>query len=120
MGGEDKRKFPRLNLDVEVNYSLLQQEEGELFTTASKNISYGGICFIAFEKPKIDSLLELRFSFPTTGFKKFIIAKGKVSWVKELDFSGLRERRIYEVGVEFIEMNGPDREKIKEYINKKL
>ena len=118
MGGEDKRVFPRLNLDVEVNYRPLQQEEAELFTTASKNISYGGICFIAFEKPKEGSILELTFSFPE--LSKFIIARGKVSWVKELDFSGIRERRIYEVGVEFMQMSDSDREKIKEYINKKL
>jgi c-di-GMP-binding flagellar brake protein YcgR len=118
MGGEEKRRFPRLPLDIEVEYSPLYQEEPELFTTGSKNISYGGVCIIVFEKPKEGSLLELKFSFP--GLNKFIICKGKVSWVKELDFGGLEGRRIYEVGVEFMEMSDSDREKIREYIDKKL
>ncbi|MCX7661427.1 MAG: PilZ domain-containing protein, partial [Candidatus Omnitrophica bacterium] len=79
------------------------------------NISKGGICFITYEELLPGNLLKLEIYLP--GEKNPIRAFGRVAWSKrftiasEKDYWGDR----YDVGVEFIEINDSDREKIENY-----
>jgi c-di-GMP-binding flagellar brake protein YcgR len=118
--GEEKRQFPRLSIDVEVEYAPLHQEEAEVFTTATKNLSTGGICIIAFEELQRGSLLNLKFTFPP-GAYNFIITSGRVAWVKEL-YSSTKNttEKIYEVGIEFVNLSDAVKEKLEKYICKKI
>jgi len=114
MSTEEKRRFPRLPINTEVEYTIPDQEEAELFTTGSKNISSGGVCIVAFEKLEPGVILDLKFSIPA--LNKFIIAKGRVAWIKELHIVETKIGKIYEAGIEFVNIKDADREKIQEFI----
>jgi len=98
MSGEDKRKFPRLNLDVEVNYSLLQQERRSSLPRQAK-ISATAVSVLSPLRNRKSALCwRLDFLFHP-GLRSLLSPRGRSPGSKELDFSGLRERRIYEVGL---------------------
>ena len=114
MAGEERRRFPRLNLDTEIIYRVLDQVEAELYTTGSKNISSGGLCIIVIERLERGAVLSLRFSLPD--LNKIITAKGRVMWIKELCIGNKKAGDFYEAGIEFMEIAQVDRKRIKEYV----
>ena len=118
MTGEERRRFPRLTMDTEIEYSILDRAGKEHYTTGSKNISSGGLCIIVIERLEYGAVLNLKFSLPD--LKKIINAKGKVAWVKELRIGTKRAGDFYEAGIEFMEINKSDRDKIKDYVVSKL
>ena len=122
MTHEERRRFPRLSLDVGVDFVVLPQPgtgaRQELFTTGSKNLSLGGICILVFEKLKVGDALELKFSIP--GLDRFIVAKGRVVWSGKLRVRGVETDKAYEAGIEFVEINQPDKERIQAYVSSKL
>ncbi len=71
---EEKRKSPRLPLDVQVNF----QEKG---FAKSKDISSGGICLITEEALEEKKIYKLAFSFP--GETDQLECFGKVMWTRQ-------------------------------------
>ena len=110
---EEKRRFLRLSVNVEVNFSVLDERQACAYSTASKNLSAGGICIVSFRPVLAGSLLDLRFAIP--GLDRFILSKGKVVWVSELNVGGVKSDKGYELGVEFIDIKEEDRKKIQDY-----
>jgi c-di-GMP-binding flagellar brake protein YcgR len=118
MAGEERRRFPRLPMDTEIEYCILNQVEAEYYTTGSKNISSGGLCIIVIERLECGAVLNLKFSLPD--LKKIINARGRVAWVKELRIGTKKAGDFYEAGIEFMQINKSDRNKIKDYVVSKL
>ena len=118
MGEEAKRRYPRLPLNTEIVYRVLDQAEAELYTTGSKDISSGGLCIIVIEKLEPGAVLNLRFSLPE--LNKIVNAKGKVIWVKELRIGKKKAGDFYEAGIEFMEIDQEERERIKDYVSSKM
>ncbi|MBL7130434.1 MAG: PilZ domain-containing protein [Candidatus Omnitrophica bacterium] len=109
---QDRRKFVRLNAAVEVDYIVLDSESQQREHTATKNISAGGICLIAHEQLRAGDILSLTFSLPNN--ESPIIVKGKVVWIKS--FKVASEKESYDVGIEFIDINEVNRERIDKYV----
>ena len=108
----ERRKFPRLNAVVNVEYSIIG--EGPLkYTESTKNIGAGGICLIVYEEIKINTLLSLKFFLPDSN--EPIQAKGRVVWKGEFSISSDQIRR-YDLGIEFVEIGEEDRERISKYV----
>jgi hypothetical protein len=61
--GEDRRKFPRFNLLVDVSVTKRASSEKEQIFP-SKNISQGGVCIVSFEQPKMGALMDLKIRLP--------------------------------------------------------
>ena len=118
MADIEKRRFPRLLMNVEVEYAVAGIEDAELYTTGSKNVSEGGICVIVFEKVACGTIVNLKFEMPE--WNRFITAKGKIAWMRELTFDKNQSCDMYEAGIEFVEINPEDRRKINEYIISKI
>jgi c-di-GMP-binding flagellar brake protein YcgR len=114
MSGRERRRFPRLALNAEVEYAVSKQEEAELFTTESRNISSVGVCIIVFERLEQGAILDLKFPLPQ--LNKFIITKGRVAWIRELTIRKKKVGMVYEAGIEFINIKDTDREKLEKYI----
>lgn len=114
MSVEERRKFPRLPLNVSVEYTILAHKEAENILTRSKNISAGGIRIILLEKVEPGTLLELKISFPES--KDPIVSTGRVAWIDEFIVGDSKEGKAYEAGIEFKEIDSRDREKIKKYV----
>ncbi len=96
----EKRRIPRLPLDVEVNYS------GRAIAR-SKDISEGGICLISEEELIPEDYITLIFHLPPTDEQ--IKAYGKVMWSNKVS------EHLFETGINFWDIDEMDLEKIKTY-----
>lgn len=110
---EERRKFPRLNLAVDIEYSLLQKETSLKIEGLSKNISSGGICLIVYEKVKIGDSLSLMINLPEG--ERPIQVQGIVKWIGEFIQSS-DNKNSWDVGIEFVGINEADREKLSKYV----
>jgi len=109
---QDRRKFVRLNAGVEINYTVLGNESQQKEQTATKNISAGGICLIAYEQLRTGDVLSLSFSLSDS--QPPVVINGKVVWTKS--FKVASEKECYDVGVEFTDVGDADRKRIDKYI----
>ncbi|RKY30680.1 MAG: hypothetical protein DRP74_06470 [Candidatus Omnitrophota bacterium] len=112
---EERRKFERLSVFADI---IFKKKEPPQKDTASltKNISKGGICFIAYEKLNPGELIDMTIFLP---YEVPIRATGRVAWVNEF-IVGNTEHKRYDVGIEFIEISDQDRELIGKHVFTKL
>jgi len=108
---EERRQFVRLNFLVDVVYHKVPPVEK---LSLAKNISTGGICLIVYEELKEQDTLDLEIYLPKD--KTAIQAKGRVTWVKEFIIGDIPKGKRYDVGIEFLEIDKNDLEKINKYV----
>lgn len=78
MAESDRRKYKRIDITAPVRYKVIipLQKSG-----AIKNISEGGICFVADEKMEPGCIVHLEFDLPDEkGRPGHIEAAGEVRW----------------------------------------
>lgn len=107
----ERRKYPRLNLNIEVEYSVLRGADA--IQVQSKNISAGGICLILYEDIQPDSVLELKFYLPRD--TNPIKAIGRIVWRSEIVVADDKRTR-FDAGIEFLEISDIDRTKIAQHV----
>jgi len=112
----EKRKFPRLRIDTNVEYSIVGKESLQN-VNSTKNISAGGICIIVYENIEIAAVLSLKIYLPANNIP--IHTKGRVAWKSEFKI-GSDSKSCYDVGIEFLDINEDDRRKIFQYVFKAL
>lgn len=110
---QERRKFARLNVLVDIIYTKRQQAEDKKLSLA-KNISGGGICLIAYEELKESEILDLKIVLPKE--KEPVKAVGRVAWAKEFIIGDASSGRRLDVGVEFLEIKDEDVNKIHQYL----
>jgi hypothetical protein len=110
---DDRRKFPRFNLLVDVSVTKRASSEKEKILP-SKNISQGGVCVIAVEQPKMGDLMDLKIRLP--GMNDDIKIMGKVVWVREFSIGATQRSQRFEVGMEFIGLSDTTFELINKYL----
>ncbi len=111
---EEKRKYPRLDINVNINWKKVSQDSVAV-KGMSKNISEGGICLIVYEKLNKGDILSLDIELPTG---KVIRSRGKIAWTKDFEIIG-REQG-YDVGVELMDISDQDREVLRSFVFKLL
>ncbi|MDD5730375.1 MAG: PilZ domain-containing protein [Candidatus Omnitrophica bacterium] len=109
---EDRRKFARLNILVDVTYQKRDSAKQEMLTV-TRNISKGGICFVGYEQLKENDIIDLNIYLP--GKKEAIKAAGRVTWVKEFTIGDASKKR-YDAGVEFTEINDKSLSELDKYM----
>lgn len=112
--GKEQRKFQRFDTALDVSYKLLKPPQPNA-PTKSKDISEGGICIQSYEILSKDSPLEIVMAIPKS--KEPTTFKGKVAWREEtaqLDKDG---KRMFLTGIEFLEMDKKQKERLLDYIN---
>lgn len=114
MSLEDKRKFPRLPFNIDVEYKVLSDDLQDVSLTLTKNISAGGICILSLEKLDIGKNLSLNFSLPE--IKEPINATGKVVWIEEFSVGDTKSSKAFDAGIEFTKINESDQQKINQYV----
>jgi c-di-GMP-binding flagellar brake protein YcgR len=110
----ERRKFPRLRLNVNVQYEILKVSALRTEETGSKNISAGGISLVVPKKVNIGDLLRLKLSLP--GEVSFIVIKGKVIWVEEFSVTPASIYKAYDCGIEFVDVSAEDQKSISRYL----
>jgi hypothetical protein len=110
---DERRKFPRFNLLVDVAVTKRASSEAEKILP-SKNISQGGVCIISFDQPAMGEFMDLKIRLP--GVKDEIKSMGKVVWIKEISIGAHQKTKRFEVGLEFIGLSDPTFEMINKYL----
>jgi c-di-GMP-binding flagellar brake protein YcgR len=110
---EDKRRFVRLNVLVDVAYSKIPPSEKEKLSVA-KNIGKGGICLIAYEELRASDMLNIEMFLPEG--ERPINAVGRVAWTKEFIIGDAAKGKRFDVGIEFIKIDDKDADKINKYV----
>ena len=110
---EERRRFPRFNLlvDVLVSKRATSEQEKLLIT---KNISQGGACIIADEEFKESDILDLKIFLPEE--KQPLKVPATVVWVREIVIGEEGEKRRYDVGVKFIGLDTETMNKFNRYL----
>ncbi|MDD5583897.1 MAG: ATPase, T2SS/T4P/T4SS family [Candidatus Omnitrophica bacterium] len=115
----DKRVYSRLNSKVNVRYNIVKSEgdaahKGLVLDRFSltKNISAGGVLFIADEKISIGSIIELHLELPD-GNEKPIGCLARVMRIEEME-----PERTYAIAVCFLDMTGTERSRLNKFIEK--
>ncbi|MDD5347871.1 MAG: PilZ domain-containing protein [Candidatus Omnitrophica bacterium] len=117
MEGEDRRRFARFNLLVDVAVSKRDATESEK-VLSTKNISQGGVCVVSCEEYRIGDLLNVRLRLPDVDGN--IDAIGKVVWVKPWETGIGPQSRRFDIGLEFIGVNDSLYAKIHKYLFNKV
>ncbi|MFH1691453.1 MAG: PilZ domain-containing protein [Candidatus Omnitrophota bacterium] len=114
---EEKRRYPRLDINVNINWKKVVENTASdtVVRGVSKNISEGGICLIVYERLNIGDVVVLDIELPVG---KVIKSRGKVAWVKDFEIIG-REKG-YDVGVELIDISQQDRDILRNFVFKLL
>ncbi len=110
---EERRKFVRLNLLVDIIYHRHQELKKEKISLI-KNISTGGICLIVYEELNESEVLDLEIYPPEDTVP--IKAVGRVVWVKEFIIGDPAKGRRFDVGIEFIKIDENDINRVNKYV----
>lgn len=95
---QERRRYVRLNVPLEVNYSL-EGKEGKLLKSITKNVSPNGARFeIEKELPK-GAILDIAIKIPTS--PEPIPIKAKIVWTRK---EATEERDSYDAGFEFMQI----------------
>ena len=95
---QERRRYVRLNIPLEVSYTLQGKEDSQ-HKTITKNISPNGVGFILKEELPKGAVLNLSIKIPAKS--EPIPIKAKVAWSKRETKEGEGN---YEAGFEFIEI----------------
>ena len=110
---KERRRFVRLNAQVDIAYSKVDTQNKENLSL-TKNISAGGICLICYEPVRVKDMLDLKIILPVS--QEPIKVLGRVVWVKEFIVGGPERGKRYDAGIEFVEINDGDRKQIEQFI----
>lgn len=113
---EERRKFPRLLLNVGVEYTILDEADSSSAETYIKNISAGGLCIILLEPLCVGARLNLRFLLPELNNE--IKTECRIVWSREFIIGeGQSQTKGYEAGIEFINISSEERNTINKYVS---
>ncbi len=114
----ERRAFPRLYYNVEVEYNVLSDQPSGPTEGFSRNVSEGGICILTLDKFTVGDHIDLSFSLP--GAEKPIKATGKVAWVEEFSVGDTSSSKAYDAGIHFININDADKQRIHQHVISRL
>ena len=116
MATEERRKFKRFVVPVEVHWKKITGADGKTARHIShaKDVSVGGVCVILHPGIVVNDILQLEMILPS---KNTIHSKGRVAWVDpKARVKGWTEA-VYEGGIEFLDISDEDREEISHFLS---
>jgi c-di-GMP-binding flagellar brake protein YcgR len=112
MDPRERRIFPRFNLQVTVTFRVLEDESA--LSGQTRNISRGGVCFIADRFLGKNTLVELNISMPEAGEEMRV--PGRVVWTREFAIGTGETGKRYDVGVEFLNIDDATIERLNKFL----
>lgn len=108
---EERRRYVRLDTRLKISYTIVKNERDLPRDTETKDIGGGGIRILFTESLPVQTLLKLNIALPEES--QPIVCTGKVVWVEEFS---VMEKKEYEAGVSFTDINSKDRDRIIKYV----
>lgn len=108
---KERRKFPRINARLPLQFKDIQRPIETFSGTLTKDISEGGVRFISSEFLSIFTRLLIEASIPS--FSRPIKSISKVAWIRKVPHGSQ-----YDIGVQFMDMTEEDRKQLASFIAK--
>jgi c-di-GMP-binding flagellar brake protein YcgR len=108
---KERRGTPRISARLPLQYKDIQRPIETYSGTLTKDVSEGGVRFIANEFLSVFTRLLLEVSVPS--FSRPIKAISKVAWIQKIPRSNQ-----YNVGVQFMDMTEEDKKQLTSFIAK--
>lgn len=116
--GIDRRQFPRINYPCLI--VIRNDDDGDEKTntvlTHTDNVGVGGVGISLKQPVKTFSVVDIELDLLDLG--NHICCKGKVVWNVEKKPTEEGESKIYDVGVEYIDIKDEDQSRLKEVIER--
>lgn len=113
---EERRRYPRLAFNADVDYSVGDSQDNATLSTQSKNLSESGIRIILLEKVDTGKVLDLIFSLP--GISEPLKIKGRVVWTEKFTVGDIGQNAAYDTGIEFMDISEDSRNTISRFLRK--
>lgn len=108
----ERRQFPRLDTRLTISYSMAGSSVVGRATV--KNLSAGGVRFLAQHRLEIGQELDLAIRFPDADP---IVARGKIIWREWRPSTDPAVQGVLsDIGVKFIQLDSKDRQRLIEYV----
>lgn len=114
--GLNKRQFPRMNYPCLIVIRNGDEDKNDIVLTHTDNVGVGGVCVVLKQSVKIFSVLEIELDLLDLG--DHIRCKGKVAWNIEKESGDKKNPKIFDVGIEFIDIEEEDRSRLQEVIDR--
>ena len=114
--GLNKRQFPRINYPCLIVIRNGDEDKNDIVLAHTDNIGVGGVCVALRQSVKIFSVLEIELDLLDLG--DHIRCKGKVAWNIEKESSDKKNPKIFDVGIEFIDIADEDQSRLQEVIDR--
>lgn len=98
----ERRRYVRFKEEIKIRYNILNKSP-DLRNVKTSDLSERGLCLLTYEKLKEKSYLNLEMELPH--FSKPVRLVGQVVWLKELHARDAQGRRLFHVGISFLEIN---------------
>jgi hypothetical protein len=111
--GFNKRRFPRCDVELELNIAVDKQVK--YIATRTENLGVGGLCFL-LDVP-LEPFTEVSLKFPLDDDHVPIQCNGRVMWIVEKHGTSKKDTR-FDIGVEFINISAEDQNRIERLLTK--
>lgn len=100
----ENREFPRMTIDCGITYQHL--DEPEIRHAVAKNISSGGVLFVAAEEPEVGAMMEIRVGAGNMSIPPLsaVVEVVRVSPGPDNASGSSAERPSFEVGARIVTM----------------
>ncbi len=110
--GAERRRAKRVYASF-VEYCHIEDHEQKRIQAFTENISSTGICIFTNENIPADCVLSIIiYLLDGTGS---ISSKGRVVWVRPSEFLDTADKKHFDVGIEFVEIDEEDRKRLSRY-----
>ena len=106
----ERRRFKRIGGTYVVSYAPIKGEEIKFDISQTRNLSEGGLLFIADRKFEKETILKIKLRLPE--FSDYVIVKAKV-----VGSGQIAKGLMHEIRVQFVEMDQKVKDAIKRLVN---
>ncbi|MFC1576458.1 PilZ domain-containing protein [Candidatus Omnitrophota bacterium] len=115
--GIDRRKFPRIRHKCIIK--ITRAESSKTIATYTENIGVGGICVILKDDLGLFQGVNLELDLEN-GSTKQLKCSGTVVWVVKKHDVVDKKKPLYDIGIEFVDLDDEGRERLFKIIEKQL
>jgi len=112
--GLNKRQFPRINYPCLIIIRNGDDDKDSTVLAHTDNVGVGGVCVALKQAVKLFSIIEIELDLLDLG--NHICCKGKVVWDVEKENNDKKDPRIFDVGIEFIDIKEEDQSRLQKVI----
>lgn len=118
-GNKDRRKTPRISIEIDVLYEVLSGNTAAKHASMSRNIGLGGIGLTLNEKLLPGTVLSLQLNIPQS--QRPISTQVEIVWVKEIfkKNSAQKGQRLFGAGIKFTKIGPGDESALSSFINRR-